>query len=284
MALRLRERDTPGLRGRGFLLLGVFAGLLAQRFLGMTLEAPRRLFRTLSIPVFAPFQAARVMTGNVTGQFQSVETLQSRIQELETQLAAARLEARLGDEARLEAERLKQALAVRGETRDRLPTEPLFAHVVGSSPHPHERRITLDRGSRHGVTLDSPVIYGDEVLGRVVQVLPSTSRVLLVQDPLSALGVLLEGERAPGVAQGLGGPVLELSGLPEDVRLIEGTRVLTGSLSAYYPKGLVVGILERADDGWVVRPRRDPFRLEEAFILPLADGEGGPPAPAGESA
>jgi rod shape-determining protein MreC len=265
-------------------LLGVLGGLLAQRILGLTLEAPRRLFRTVSIPFFAPFQAARVTTGTVTGQFQEVEALLARIHELEQQLAVARLEARLGDEARLEAERLKQALAVRGETRDRLPTDPLFAHVVGASPHPHERRITLDRGSRHGVTLDSPVIYGDDVLGRVIQVLPSTSRVLLVQDPLSALGVLLEGERAPGVAQGLGGPHLELSGLPADVRLVAGTRVLTGSLSAYYPKGLVVGILEELDGRWLVRPRRDPFRLEEAFILPLGAGDTSASAPPGESA
>lgn len=284
MSLRLRDRHTPGTRGRGLVLVGVLAGLLAQRILGLTLEAPRRLFRTVSIPVFAPFQAARVTTGMVTGQFQEVVALQARIQELEEQLAVAQLEARLGDEARLEAERLKQALAVRGETRDRLPTEPLFAHVVGSSPHSHERRITLDRGSRHGVTLDSPVIYGDDVLGRVIQVLPWTSRVLLVQDPLSALGVLLEGERAPGVAQGLGGPLLELSGLPEDVRLVAGTRVLTGSLSAYYPKGLVVGILEELDGRWLVRPRRDPFRLEEAFILPLGSGEPSGQAIPGESA
>ena len=284
MALRLRDRQTPGSRGRGFVVLGVLGALLAQRLLGLTLQAPRRLFRTVSIPFFAPFQAARVATGTVTGQFQEVETLQERIQELEQQLAVARLEARLGDEARLEAERLKQALAVRGETRDRLPSEPLFAHVVGASPHPHERRITLDRGSRHGVTLDSPVIYGDDVLGRVVQVLPGTSRVLLVQDPLSALGVLLEGERAPGVAQGLGGAQLELSSLPADVRLIAGTRVLTGSLSAYYPKGLVVGILEEADGAWMVRPRRDPFRLEEAFILPLEGGDRAGEAPLGDSA
>lgn len=282
MALLLRDRQTPGARGRGLVLLGVFVGLLAQRFLGLTLEAPRRLFRTLSIPLFAPFQAARVTTGTVTGQFQEVEALQERIQALEQQLAVARLGARLGDEARLEAERLKQALAVRGETRDRLPSEPLFAHVVGASPHPHERRITLDRGSRHGVTLDSPVIYGDDVLGRVIQVLPGTSRVLLVQDPLSALGVLLEGERAPGVAQGVGGPLLELSSLPADVHLVAGTRVLTGSLSAYYPKGLVVGILEEIDGQWLVRPRRDPFRLEEAFILPLGTGESPGESLAGE--
>ncbi len=269
MSLKLRERETPGLGGRGFLALGVLLLLLFQRLSGYPLNTSRRFFRTLTRPLLVPAQMVLQLTHSVGDRFTDADSLRAEIRRLKTEVTKAQLEARLGKEAKLQAERLKDALSIRRTIRERLPDTPLYANVVGASISRQERRLTLDLGSKDGVTVDSPVIYGEDVLGRVVSVSETKSRVLLIQDIVSALGILIEGNRTPGVAQGTGGELLTLSEFPDKTYLSEGALVLTGSLSSYYPKGLVVGVLEADGDNWVVRPRRNPTRIEEAFVVPL---------------
>lgn len=269
----MKAHDEVSAHPVRFTLLVVLAALiLTQRLLDLRFQWARDGFRWLSTPVFLPFEWTRGLGGTLAARLQEVDVLRARLEDAEQRAARAELRARLGEEAHLEAERLEQALAVQGETRGRYPREPLFAHVVGRSPHPNERRITLDRGREHGVVADSPVVFGEDVVGRVLQIFPGRCRVLLIDDPLSAVGVLVEGDRSPGVARGTGDGTLELADLPEDSHLVEGIRILTGSLSAYFPKGLVVGTLELEGETWRVRPRRDLVRLEEAFILPLGGG------------
>lgn len=235
------------------------------------MPGPRRIFRRISAPFFYPLEVLRGLTDGVGARLESSAALRAALREAEERAARAELAARRAEEARLESARLQEALAARAATSLSFATEPLLARVIGRAPHPRQWRLTLDLGTDHGVTQDSPVLYGDDLLGRVVEVSARRSRVLLVQDPLSALGVLIEGHRSPGVAQGTGAGVLALTDVPADVSLTEGDRVLTGSLSAYFPKGLVVGALVRRPDGTLgVRPRRDPLRIEEAFVLPLA--------------
>jgi rod shape-determining protein MreC len=258
------------------LLLVMLGGIYGQRLFDLQFLGLRSAFRWISRPVFFPFRSADSLATEVSTQFTGVHDLEKRLRTAESRAATAEMRARLGEEARLEAERLKRALGVRGKTEGRFLTTLLFAHVIGRSPHPLERRITLDRGAEHGVVVDSPVIYGEDVLGRIIEVLPRTSRVLLIDDPLSAIGVHLEESRSPGVAQGNGSSLLDLTNVPEGSSLTEGTLVLTGSLSAYYPKGLVVGILELNEGKPQLRPRRDLVRLEEAFILPLERLGGNP--------
>lgn len=274
----MKSRDLPVqlFPGRGYLALLVLTlGLiLSQRLFELRFQTARSLFRWVSGPVHLPFRAAHGLGSSVSQHFQETDDLRERLAAAEARAAEAETRARLGDEARLEAERLKRALAARGETEARFADALLFAHVVGGTATPLEHRITLDRGAEHGVVVDSPVIYGEDVLGRVVEVHPSRCRVLLINDPLSAIGVHVEGSRSPGVAQGNGGPLLDLTNLPEGSELPTGALVLTGSLSAYYPKGLVVGVLELDGETPRLRPRRDLLRLEEAFVLPVRRPSG----------
>jgi rod shape-determining protein MreC len=164
------------------------------------------------------------------------QEMAARIRTLELQLEGARQQA-------LEAERLRNLLALRAV----VPLRTLAAEVVAREGLPWFRSVTLDKGERDGVALDAPVISASGVVGRVMSVGPRAARVQLLLDRDAGVGVLIERSRATGVASGQVG--LEEAGHPEllmkyvsvlaDVEV--GDRVLTSGLDRIYPKGLVVG-------------------------------------------
>lgn len=276
--MRFRE-PTSSASPRRLPVLGVL--LLAawtQGAMGWRLDGARAAFRSLSAPLFAPFEACVAGARAVDRRFADVDALHAALEAARQRAAKAEHRAQVGEEARREAQRLRRALEARGQGAEAQRRPARFARVIGRSAFPRERRVTLDLGSTDGVRVDDPVIYGDNLLGRVLQVFEDRCRVLLIQDPASAVGVLLEGDRSPGVAMGTGDPDLRLTHLPDQTRPAEGDRVLTGSLSAYYPKGLVVGVVSRVEGAAVhLRPGLDPLRLEEAFVLVSQPQETNPP-------
>lgn len=266
-----RADDVPGfsigpLRAAGALLLLV----ALQGYLGWRFELVRQAFGMATAPVRYPFQMAQGWTGWIRDHLESVERLEAKLAETTSRASELELRASLADQAIREAERLREALSARDALGVGMAGRPRFARVIGHSPHPGDWRITLDLGSEDGIGVDFPVLYGEDVLGRVIEVHPHSCRVLLIQDPASALGVLVDRDRSPGVALGTGSRHLALTSLPAGTVLQEGDRILTGSLSAYYPKGLLVGRVRLLPGGKaVVEPHRDPLRLEEAFVLPV---------------
>ncbi|MER3461324.1 MAG: rod shape-determining protein MreC, partial [candidate division GAL15 bacterium] len=76
------------------------------------------------------------------------------------------------------------------------------ARVVTRDPSRWYTTLTVDRGSRDGLSRDDPVVTADGLVGRVFEVYPTAARVLLVTDPRSAVGVLVQSTREAGVVEG----------------------------------------------------------------------------------
>ena len=162
---------------------------------------------------------------------------------MEARLHALELELEQTRQRALESERLRELLALKLA----VPLRTVAAEVVAREGLPWFRSVTLDKGTRAGVTLDAPVISISGVVGRVVSVGPQAARVQLLLDRDAGVGVVIERSRATGVASGQVG--LEETGRPELLMkyvsvladVTPGDRVLTSGLDRIYPKGLVVG-------------------------------------------
>jgi rod shape-determining protein MreC len=162
---------------------------------------------------------------------------------MEARLHALELELEQTRQRALESERLRELLALKLA----VPLRTVAAEVVAREGLPWFRSVTLDKGTRAGVTLDAPVISISGVVGRVVSVGPRAARVQLLLDRDAGVGVVIERSRATGVASGQVG--LEETGHPELLMkyvsvladVTPGDRVLTSGLDRIYPKGLVVG-------------------------------------------
>lgn len=82
------------------------------------------------------------------------------------------------------------------------PSQGSIAPVIGRSADHWWQQVILGRGQRDGIQLGAIVSGDGGIVGRVVQVTPNTSRVLLVSDPTSQLGVTISRSRNMGYIRG----------------------------------------------------------------------------------
>ena len=98
---------------------------------------------------------------------------------------------------------------------------------------------TIDRGRRHGVLRDAPVLASEGIVGRVERVGESVARVQLLSHPQAAAAA-----RVLGVEQEVllsGGDWPTITGLPAATELAEGTPIVTTGSEGIYPAGLLLG-------------------------------------------
>lgn len=128
-----------------------------------------------------------------------------------------------------------------------LPQQGTLAPVIGRSADHWWQQVVLGRGSRDGIRRGAVVSGAGGIVGRVVQVTPSTSRVLLISDPTSQVGVVISRSRFAGVMRGQSSnrAVIEFFDKVPDVRA--GDVVATSSFSQIFPAGLPVGRVESID-------------------------------------
>jgi rod shape-determining protein MreC len=164
------------------------------------------------------------------------ERLSQEVRSLESQLQQKEHEAE-------ESERLRELL----ELRPILPLDTLVAEVVARDGQPFFRTLTVNKGSRDGVSLNAAVLSSAGVVGRVIALGPHAARVQLLLDRGSGVGVLLERTRTNAVASGQvafgesAATDLLLKYVPAFAELAVGDLVVTSGLDRVYPKGLVVG-------------------------------------------
>lgn len=124
------------------------------------------------------------------------------------------------------------------------------APVIGRTPDYWWQQITLGRGERQGIRVGAPVSGIGGVIGRVIDVTPNTSRVLLITDPNSSLGVMISGRgRSQGYIRGQTQEEVVMHFLDKDPDVKLGDVVVTSSVSTLFPAGLPVGVVQSVDTG-----------------------------------
>ncbi|OGC22094.1 rod shape-determining protein MreC [candidate division WOR-1 bacterium RIFOXYB2_FULL_42_35] len=171
-----------------------------------------------------------------------------------------------------ENDRLRQALAFK--TNSAQARRLIAAQVVGKSPSPWFSVLQINKGSNAGVKIDLPVIVGTGLVGRIVEVAPFSSKVMLLIDAGSSVSAVSERSRDFGIIKG--GTLNKLSlryvASGGDVKI--GDMVSTSPISTYFPPGLIIGTISQASKREhdlfyyiEVVPAVDFSKLEEVFVL-----------------
>lgn len=137
--------------------------------------------------------------------------------------------------------------------------------------------ITIDAGSLDNIETDMSVISGDGLVGRVVQVTPTTSTVELITDSKSVVAARIEGSRQAGALSGTGASNrMSLKMLDPTVSLKEGDKVVSfGSPEGRpYAPGLALGTIDgfqgeqgQADRIAFVRPAASMSALDVVGVI-----------------
>lgn len=191
------------------------------------------------------------------------DALQKRVLELEGQVQA---QAAIVSQTRdlEDLLRLQQSLVA--------PT--LAARVIAGDPAPGADVITVDRGADHGVEPDMAVIGHLGIVGRVLRTTGSAAQVQLLIGRNAGAHAVTERSLATGFAQGgAGDPPLRMQ-FVDVLKTVEvGERVFTSGLDGIYPRGFLIGSVERAVRGsgfysdLRVRPAVDFTRLDVVLVV-----------------
>ena len=119
------------------------------------------------------------------------------------------------------------------------------ADVVGFDSNNAMRTISINRGARDGIATGMPVVTRQGLVGRIIDVSANASRVLLINDPTSAVSARLQTSRAlgdiDGSVIGLTSGNLRMTLIPLDAGVQEGDLVMTSGLGGNFPADIVIG-------------------------------------------
>jgi len=115
--------------------------------------------------------------------------------------------------------------------------------VVGNTVSSQTNYITLQRGSKQGITKNMAVIGPNGVVGTVIDVSENFSRVMSLLHRNSKVSSMLKKGNVTGTVEwdGKDPNFLTLRNIPRSVPVTKGDTVLTSTYSANFPSHIMVG-------------------------------------------
>lgn len=247
----------------GLIFLNIFTG--ASGFL-----------ENIVFKIFSPIQGFFIKTGNNTVGFfeiilsikdlsrENIE-LKQRNLEIETELIELK-------ETKKENEALRNALDF---SQKNIPLYEI-ASVVGKEIQGGGDWILIDKGSKNGIEKDT-VIISDKfaLVGKVLEVNDSFSKVLLITNSKSIVAALIENKRSEGLVQKEeSGNKIFMDFIPKEDDPEIGEKVITSGMDKIYPKGILIGKVESIDlsenqlfKKVIIVPFVDFDKLERVFVI-----------------
>lgn len=256
--------DTTVLRQFAVLFIVALA-LLVARNTAPVQEASRAVTQAL-----VPFERALTSIGTAVTSFTEAVSEIQRLRE-----DNARLRGDI-DQLTIENVRLREAAiaaqqAAQLEAAGRaIPFESVAASVIARDPSGILHTVMLGAGTDAGVRVGHIVVSDQGLVGRVTEVGPGYSKVLLVTDPASNVSAIVQGSRATGIVRGQYGDTLVMDWILQTDEVKVGEVVITAGLAlgnelrSLFPKGLVIGTVVAID-------RSENAAYERAILLPAVD-------------
>jgi rod shape-determining protein MreC len=138
------------------------------------------------------------------------------------------------------------------------------ARVIAYDPSLWSRCALLDQGQDHGVKRGQPVLTASGITGRILEVYPRYSKVMLIVDRNSGADAMVQRTRVRGILQGKGGNRCSLDYVPKSADVQAGDLVLASGLGGVFPKGLVFGKVSEAN-------KKTPGVFQEIEVTPTVD-------------
>lgn len=234
------------------------------------------------------FLAANRIAQTVAGVWDAAVSLKDAHEEnrrLREEVEALRREVARLEEFERENVALRRAL----ELPEAVSPPAIYAEVIARPLNNWWGVVTINKGSRQGIAPQMAVVAPEGAVGHVRTTTNFSSEVLLLIDPRSAVGGIVQRTGQPVLVEGMGypGTTLRLRPLTANVDVEVGDVIVTSGMSSLFPKGIPIGTVQQVEIGSFglsvdvyVRPAVDFGALEVVAVL--ATEEGGARAVTGE--
>lgn len=120
-------------------------------------------------------------------------------------------------------------------------SDTIIAKVLSDKSSPYLRSIIINKGSKHKVNLGMVVIDGEYLVGKIVEVNYSSSRVLLLSDLNSKIPVIVEPNTVISILSGTGKDygVIQYSKKYEDIK--NESVIYTSGAGSLFKAGIPIG-------------------------------------------
>ncbi len=140
--------------------------------------------------------------------------------------------------------------------------------VLNISGGTFAKTMVVNGGIVDGIKKGQPVISSLGLVGSVISVGPSSSRILLTIDINSMIPSYLTQSGWPAIAQGENGKLLKLRFLSSEAKPVIGEIIETSGHGGVFPSGINVGKIISASNGnYYVQPLPNPQKLRFVSIL-----------------
>ena len=141
----------------------------------------------------------------------------------------------------------------------------MVAELMAVDKNPYSQQVVINKGAIDGVYLSQPVIDDEGIVGQVMEVGSTNSRVLLIADVTHAIPVRSLRNDIRFIATGSGTlNELYLEHVPNSVNIQVGDTLISSGLGNVFPEGYPVAEVTR-----VIRDESRPFA--RVIVSPLAN-------------
>lgn len=259
-------------------LLGVF-------FAEFTHNASSPVTSAVSV-VFSPLQKLSAIIaenfGELDASFESASVYKEENEALRKELEEYRKKLVDYNEMKKKVASYEEFYGIKQQNPD---FEFSYGSVISRDSADSYGSFVLDVGSKDGISVDDPVIYGEYVVGIVRKVNFSTCVVYTLLDPKVNIGAIESATREYGYVSGDGSlyekGLCMLSGLDASTSVVGGGIVCTSGAGGIFPDGLIIGEVTAVCDDDVsagyyaqVKPYADLSKISDVFVITSFEGQG----------
>lgn len=268
------------------LLAAVFATVFIASVLAANTKNSSSVISSALGTVFSPVQRLSAIVSkkfdSFSGGFISSNTYRKKVEELEAELEKCRSQLVDYEQLKNENELYEEFLGVKEENPE---YKFCSAGVISRDSADMFHSFTINQGSKKGIAVNDPVIFGKYLVGIVVSVSPTQSVVRTILDPKVNVGAYeirtREGGYVTSTAQLSAKGVCKLSNISNATAIATGGTVCTSGIGGVYPKDLIIGSVTQILDNEydisayaVVQPGVDVSKVDAVFVITEFEGQG----------
>lgn len=274
-------------RSKGFknlvvIAVVIFSGVLTATF---THNASSPVTSALGT-VFFPLQKLSAMISEnldeLSVSFESAAVYEEENKELKKELEEYRKKLADYNEMKKKVDSYEEFYGIKKQNPD---FEFSYGSVLSRDAADAYDSFTLNVGSKDGVEVDDPVIYGEYVVGIVKKVNFSTCVVYTLIDPRVNIGALESATREYGYVSGDASlykdGLCKLSGLDASTSVVGGGVVCTSGAGGVFPDGLLIGQVKAVHNDDVssgfyaeIKPFAELSKVSDVFVITSFEGQG----------